>query len=534
MQSSTGKTIPKIVPAFCTGILLWLAWPVMPLTALVFVAFAPLLWLMHQPQKGKHFFGQVYVAMLSWNALTTWWIWNATAPGSVGAITVNSLLMCLPWIGARKISLKKGRLAGYISLAVFWLCFEHIHLTDWGLSWPWLTLGNVFATKPDWVQWYEYTGVSGGSFWVLLLNLLFYEWYRLYKTEKKWFPRKTAPAFLLILVLPIVISYGIKPLPGKGRANGNMVVVQPNIDPYEKISAGTFDAQLAKLLTLSEQAVDTNTRLLIWPETALYSPYGFEEDSLHRNFFLTPLWNFLRKHPQVKLFTGLESIRRFNSENKTADAKRIGETDQYYESYNGSVLLDSTGVVQTYHKTMLVPGVETLPGFLKFLSPWFEKFGGTGAGYAKQKERTVINTGAWKLAPAICYESIYGRFMSRYVANGANLVTIITNDGWWKNTPGHKQHMNYARLRAIETRKWVARSANTGISCFIAPDGRVVQAEPWNVATAIKNNMAMPNGAKTFYVQNGDIIFWVASLASAIIVAALLALWIIKKVKGRN
>jgi apolipoprotein N-acyltransferase len=63
----------------------------------------------------------------------------------------------------------------------------------------------------------------------------------------------------------------------------------------------------------------------------------------------------------------------------------------------------------------------------------------------------------FKIAPAICYESIYGEFMSKYIRNGANLICIITNDGWWKNTPGHKQHMNYARLRAIETRTWVAR-----------------------------------------------------------------------------
>ena len=114
----------------------------------------------------------------------------------------------------------------------------------------------------------------------------------------------------------------------------------------------------------------------------------------------------------------------------------------YYDSYNGSVLLDSSGALAFYHKSMLVPGVETLPWFLKFIDKWFEKFGGTTAGYAKQDERTVLNDTkhGYKIAPSICYESIYGEFMSKYVRNGANIICIITNDGWWQNTPGHKQH----------------------------------------------------------------------------------------------
>ena len=530
MQQQPGLAIPKILPALLSGLLLWLSWPVMPFTLLIFVSWVPLLWLMHQPQKGKRFFAQVYLTMLAWNALTTWWIWNATAPGSIGAITVNSLIMCLPWLGARKLAQKRGRLSGYLSLVIFWLCFEYIHLNDWGLSWPWLTLGNVFATRPDWIQWYEYTGVSGGSLWVLVLNILAYEWLRQYMNTRNAFPKKPAIGLLLTLVVPLLISFLIKPSVQPGKTGYNIVVVQPNIDPYEKIATGTFDAQLGKLIRTSESQIDDSTRLLIWPETAMYSPFGFEEDSLHKNYFLAPLWAFLKRHPQLKLFTGIESYRRLNSENKTSDSKRIGNTDEYYESYNGSVLLDSNGTLQTYHKTMLVPGVETLPGFLKFLTPWFEKFGGTGTGYVKQKERTVINTGEWKLAPAICYESIYGRFMSRYVNNGASLVTIITNDGWWKNTPGHKQHMNYARLRAIENRKWVARSANTGISCFIRPDGSVVQAEPWGKEAAIKNAMITGNGDKTFYVRYGDIIFQVAALATVMILAALIFLWIRKKI----
>ena len=183
---------------------------------------------------------------------------------------------------------------------------------------------------------------------------------------------------------------------------------------------------------------------------------------------------------------------------------------------------------------MLVPGVETLPWFLKFIDTWFEKFGGTTAGYAKQKQRSVLPAnGGYKIAPAICYESIYGEFMSDYISNGANIICIITNDGWWGNTPGHKQHMNYARLRAIETRKWVARSANTGISCFIDPYGTVFDAQPWDTAAAIKMHIPVDN-RETFFVRHGDILSRVTVLLSTLFITLMLVLWMIKKFFKKN
>lgn len=282
----------------------------------------------------------------------------------------------------------------------------------------------------------------------------------------------------------------------------NIVVVQPNIDPYEKVSAGSFEAQLQKLIITTEKQMDDMTGLVIWPETALYMGNGINETEMKENFLLKPFWDFLQRHPNISLFTGVESYRVFDRPTKTSQTFN----GFHYESYNGSALIDSSGPSAFYHKSMLVPGVETLPWFLKFLSKWFDKFGGTTAGYSKQAERTVLNEKhGYIIAPAICYESIYGEFMSKYVKNGANLICIVTNDGWWKKTPGHKQHMNYARLRAIETRTWVARSANTGISCFIDPYGRVYNPRPYDTQDAIKLSI-YDEGRTTFFVQNGDLL----------------------------
>ncbi|MBI3139508.1 MAG: apolipoprotein N-acyltransferase [Sphingobacteriales bacterium] len=493
--------------AFAGGLLFWTAWPVSPLTFLLFVAFVPLLWLEAKVESRKKFFGLTYITMFTWNVATTWWIWNASAPGAVAAFLANSLLMCLPWLGYKIAKKWLGTSGGLMALAAFWMCFEHIHLQDWGLSWPWLTLGNAFATHPEWVQWYEYTGTSGGTLWVLLVNMLLFLYIKETMTGNAGRNYKRLFIAVLSLALPVLLSkFAFQPPLKKSQASLQpVVIVQPNIDPYQKVSdaTGSFEAQLQKLIAISESQLNEQAALLVWPETALYMGSGIDEQNMKGNFFLNPLWDFLKRHPKLTLFTGIESYRQLDHPTKYTKAFE----GHFFESYNGSALLDSNGAYAFYHKSMLVPGVETLPWFLKFIDSWFEKFGGTTAGYAKQEDRNVlIEKNGYRIAPSICYESIYGEFMRNYVQHGANLVCIITNDGWWKKTPGHKQHMNYARLRAIETRTWVVRSANTGISCFIDPYGNVINPQPYNTAAAIQLTVPVNGTIKTFYTRYGDLL----------------------------
>ncbi len=525
-QNNFLKRFTNLFIAMAGGLMLWLAWPPSSLTFLIFIAWVPLLWLESRVKSRKKFVGLSYLVMFIWNFATTWWIWNASPPGAIAAFFANSLLMCLPWLGFKIVKKRLGEKIGYIALIAFWMCFEYIHLQDWGLSWPWLTLGNAFATHPQWVQWYEFTGTSGGTLWIMLVNILLFLHVKNNFNREEGKTYKNLIAAVLILVIPVGSSMLVK-VHTEIQVEKNIVVVQPNIDPYEKVSdvTGSFEAQLQKLIVTSEKEIDSNTALVVWPETALYSASRIDEESLNENFFLDPLWAFLKRHPNLSLFTGIESFRMIGHKTKYSEEFN----GQQYEFYNGSVLLDSSGASAFYHKSMLVPGVETLPWFLKFLGKWFEKFGGSSGGYAKQKERTVlIEKNGFKIAPAICYESVYGEFMSKYVRNGANLICIITNDGWWKKTPGHKQHMNYARLRAIETRTWVARSANTGISCFIDPYGTVIDPQPYDTKAAIKLNILAGVNNKTFFVKHGDI------LSKVMIVLSILLFGIVLFLKLKN
>lgn len=527
------KKLHPLLLSLLSGLLLYAAWPVSPLTPLIFVAWVPLLWLQEQGLSGKQFFGWVYLTMLTWNAAATWWIWNASAPGAVGAIVANSLLMCIPFASAYLVKRRMGDRAGFIALTVFWLSFEYFHLRDWGLSWPWLTLGNVFAGHPGWVQWYEFTGVSGGGCWILVANILFFQML----VTRKW--RVYGGWLAAVLLIPIGISIALatsnsrlSQLPA-GIPERNIVIVQPNIDPYEKLSTGSFDAMVQKLIRISESGLDSNTTLLVWPETALYMENHINEENMKGNYFLNPLWDLLRRHPRINLLTGVESFRMYKKGQQTSTAHKIEGADLYVDDYNAAMVLDSSGPLAIYHKTMLVPGVETLPPFLHILDSWFEKFGGTSGGYTGQAVRTVLPASGYHIAPSVCYESIYGEFMSRYVRNGADLIAVITNDGWWGNTPGYRQHENYARLRCIETRRWLIRSANTGVSCVIDPLGEIVDLRPWDKEGFIRMTVPVESGM-TFYVAFGDLISWLAIAITILVTGRLLWISIISFGKNRR
>ena len=524
------KKFNPLLLSLLSGLLLFAAWPVSPLTFLIFIAFVPLLWLEQQTTSRKKFFGWTYLTLVVWNIATTWWVLNSTLIGGAAAILANALLMCLPWILFYNIKKKKGDRIGYTALILFWLTFEYIHL-NWELSWPWLTLGNVFASHPGWVQWYEVTGTSGGSLWIMGVNVLVFLLLREKIQQSRWNIRQTI-FIVALLILPLVSSLFLDPafrkdtqivtVPGRPAAHiPNIILVQPNVDPWdEKFVAGKEQAQLQKLIRLSESQIDSNTALVVWPETAV--PVSIKEDEMKSNYFMAPVWDFLKRHPSINLFTGVEGFRFYSEQNKTPYSHKVPQSDKYEEVYNSAVLMDSSHF-QVYHKSKLVPGVETLPSFLNFMSPLFDKFGGTTGGYARQSERTVLQTynNSYHVAPAVCYESIYGEFMSAYVRNGADLIVVITNDGWWGNTAGYRQHESYARLRAIETRRWVARSANTGITCFIDPAGEVIDPQPWDKTAVIKKTI--PTGMhqdnrRTFYVKYGDILSKLVSAGTILLI----------------
>lgn len=530
------KLLP-LLASLAGAVLLWAAWPVSPLTLLIFVAWIPMLWLEANINSWKKFTGYTLIHMFLWNLLVTWWVALASAPGAVGAFVVNSIAMTIPWLLFYFTKRRLGQRIGYAGLIVYWLAFEFLH-HNWDLAWPWLTLGNSFAVQPGWVQWYQYTGASGGTLWILVTNLLAWSLINHYRNgERGREYRIRLAGLVLLLTTPILLSRLIISSEKKiasaawAGADRNIVVVQPNIDPYtEKFEAGSLEQQLNKLITLSESAINRGTRLVVWPETAI--PAQVREDMIKEDFRFRAVWSFLKRHPNVSLLTGLDSYIEYGTDRDKASpyARFHKPSGIYYDMFNTAALMEVDSTVQFYHKAKLVPGVETLPSFLNFMGKWFEDFGGVSGTLGRDKERKVFVPWDqyYKSAPIICYESIFSDYLTEFVRRGANVLVIITNDGWWDDTPGYRQHMNYARLRAIETRKWIARSANTGISCFIDPLGNVINPQPWDTEAAIRYNIPVDN-RQTFYVKYGDLL----SRTATVLALGLLVWLLIQVIRKR-
>lgn len=516
-----------LIASVAGGLLLWLSWPIFPTTLFIFVSLTPLLYIEDNAKNGRTLFLYSYILFLLWNLLTTWWVCMATVPGGIAANVANALIMCIPILLFHVTKMKLGKVVGYASLIIYWITYEYIH-HNWELSWPWLTLGNVFATHTQWVQWYEITGVTGGSIWVLLVNILVYNTYISYKNYGRG---KKYVYGVICIILSLFIPIMGSTLLGSNRASHyrafldkdlrkNIVIVQPNVNPYtEKFSLPVSEI-LNKLIVLSEKKMDEHTSLLVWPETAI--PAQVWEDDIKYHPDYQPLWAFLKRHPFCNILTGIDSYKRYPLGTKPPITARIEPGGQfYYDAFNTAAFFDADTTINLYHKGKLVPGVETLPSFLNVLGKWFESFGGISGTLGRDSHRKVFM--GWdeyyKAAPVICYESIYSDYITEYIRQGANVLAIITNDGWWGNTPGYKQHENYARLRAIESRKWIARSANTGISCFIDPLGNITQSLPWDTEGALKFNVPIENH-ETFFVKNGDYISKIA-----IYISIILLLW---------
>lgn len=515
---------------------------------LLLIGFVPLLTAVENiiqsdaPRKGKKIFLLCFTAFVIWNTSCIYWVFNAL--DAVNPLWVAALISIVPfglaavlmtfafWLyyRVRRIASKP---VSYAALVCFWIAYEYLHQT-WDLAFPWMTLGNGFAEAHSLVQWYEYTGVYGGTLWVLIANILAFE----LASQKENIPgglaRKKGFALALSLwvIIPVTLSLFIYSTFKEKADPANVVVVQPNIDPYEKWGPVPSDVQVRQLIRLSDSVGQPNTEYFIWPETSI--PDFVDEDEIRFNPNFLTIQNFLDKYKNGNVLSGIESYQLYTTA-KTPTSRFVERFGKYSDYFNAAINIENSARVQFYHKSKLVPGVEQLPfaSALFFLKPVFAAFGGSSGGFGRQDKPSVFYAqSGMGVAPVICYESIWGAYVAESVKQGAQFIAIITNDGWWGNTSGKDQHMDYAKLRAIETRRWVARSANTGISGFINERGDVTQKSKWWVATALKENINL-NEDLTFYVKYGDYIAFIGCIGAGIFACFLiLRSWPVKKREG--
>ena len=495
-----------------TGLLAALAWHPVGATLLIFVAFVPLLLAgediaaQGRGRRGWRFWGVAYLALFLFNLITTWWIKNATVEGAAAAIILNAALMTIPLAVYYRTRLRWGVVAGLCTLVPAWLLFEKIHL-GWELSWPWLTLGNVFCNRVSWVQWYSVTGHLGGSAWVWWVNAILFLGFC--HADRKHLAKAVCWATAVVLLL-LTVSLSMAPFAIDHLPRTEVVAVQPNIDPYLQKFEGSpgfipYEQQVARMERLSDSLITPKTRWVLWPETALDA--SLSEDAPHAEPLLRRLQAWVDAHPGLNLVVGATTYHVYPADSAPAGARRSAQGDRY-DVYNTALHLQAGNPqIGIYHKSKLVPGVEGIPypGALSLLNSLAINLGGTSGGLGRQPEREVFATanGAQRLAPAICYESVFGDFMADFARQGGQAIAIITNDAGWGNTAGHQQHLLLARLRAVEERRWVARSANTGISGFIDPAGNLSDTLGYGRMGAVRRSIGLSDQT-TGYMLWGD------------------------------
>jgi apolipoprotein N-acyltransferase len=509
-----------------SGVLLSLSFPPFQLLLPPFVALVPfLIYVGRAPQDrnggiavrrasfwmGAVYFGTVFYWLFTALVYYTW----LSLLGYLITVVVLSTFLALAGWAIHQLRAHHA-VPFWISAPVFWTTAEWVqgHLGD--LAFPWLGLGNTLSAYPALVGFADITGVRGVAFWLVLVNSLIAEWWLVGMT-RRW-PRQAAA---LALVLFIPLSYSIfRWTTLDTRPAARVLVVQPNIPEDLKLEReAAIDSSYTALNNLTRAQLDSApiVQLVAWPETAL--------PTFARN---APQWidwaEEMARSYNVSLLYGAVDVQFY--------------PDRSYDYYNAALFVNSDGVTEgTYRKHYLVPVVERVPyipvawmrglrlkaseeewriPLVGRMSTFLRWFGGFGRG----QEEQVFQIDGAGFGVMICYESIFAQLSRAYRRNGADFLVNITNDAWfgrerpwWSRTSALFQHPSHLVMRAIENRMGVARAANTGISMFVDPRGRVSQSTHLFEPATLVGTVHTTDGL-TLYARFGDWPGWLSALSA--------------------
>ena len=308
------------------------------------VAFVPLFALADLLEKEgvRHSNWLTYIPFLLFNIATTFWIWWISPAGAVAAIALNALQMFFIFWLFRKFRKRFSGALPYIFFIAAWIAWERVY-QNVEISWPWLILGESFATSPRLVQWYEYTGFLGGSLWILLTSTAVYH---LIRSARGEYTRRIRAALafsvaLLLIVPPVLSSVIYNRVEERGEAV-EVVAIQPNIDAYyEKHGGLDQNVQDSIMVALAEPLMSDDTRYVITPETFTFS---FDLDHPKDNVTYLHVQEFLKRHPNADFLLGSVTYRLFKSRAMGSPAARpLG--NMWFDSYNTAMMIDTTGIM---------------------------------------------------------------------------------------------------------------------------------------------------------------------------------------------
>ncbi|PIQ88232.1 MAG: apolipoprotein N-acyltransferase [Candidatus Omnitrophica bacterium CG11_big_fil_rev_8_21_14_0_20_42_13] len=453
--------VKRLFLSFLSAVLLALPFRNPNLWLFAWFGFVPLFFAIKEQSKGKVFFLAYFTGVVFWLS-AIYWLTNVTI---AGYIILSSYLALYFGIFGSLLSFYSILNTQYSILFIpaAWACLEYIRaylLTGF----PWALLGYSQYQNLPVMQIADIGGAYAVSFLVIMVNTLIYNTARIAYRALSKSKIDLSPRFCLIpiFVLFLSIGYGFLRLNSIHNTQYPILkvsLVQPNIAQDIKWDPALKDKTLNKLFLLTEKAAQEEPGLIIWPETSVQDFLMIKKGNYYNPGYLSDFIAGLGR----PFLTGIITVLTGND----------------YEAlfFNSAVLFSGNGeVLERYDKLHLVPFGEYIP--LRKKLPFIEKIVPID-DFSRGKEYTVFEPPAIsqrlpvKFSTLICFEDVFGNLARNFAKRGARFLVNITNDAWFMDTAEPYQHLAASVFRAVENRVSVVRSANTGISCFIAPSGRI-------------------------------------------------------------
>jgi len=476
-----------------------LAFPPFPTGFIACIALVPFFFFLEGKRLWEAFRGG-YLVGLIWVAGTFYWVGWATVIGFFGSLLWMPLSFALFSVLQRWLWIKWGK-RSLFAAPILWAGGEL--LFSFGeLGQTWLSLAYTQTYFPQMIQYISITGMYGIVLWVVLINVLFF-----FCIDRSWIPKKKLYAVsgvILLFLIPLFVSLCSDNRTPISEDEIHIALIQGNIDPYIKWTPSFIDSNFTVYSKMTADVVKQKPDLIVWPETAspCYLQYRFE----YLNRVRTQIDSL-----EIPLLTGALDFKWIEP----------GKTDRF----NAALFLQpKRGRIESYHKINLVPFSEKVPfsNNIPLLHTFLRKCKldvgnftpGDSISIFTFQPRSRDEPTAFSVI--ICYESVFPYLVRQFVRDGAEFLVIITNDGWFGHTSGPYQHAQMAVLRAIENRVWIARCANTGISEFIDPYGKIHKKTNLNQAAALVDTIHL-NQKKTFFVLHGTLFIWLIGFGNTFI-----------------
>ncbi len=525
-ETSVAYHVPRLADQYnspfwvlISGVLLGLSFPPFPLYGLAWIALVPILIRWSRLPLGWMLLRETYSTFLVMAAIAGHWVLfheqALTALTSGLGLLLVPIPMTLPFILSALVKRRFGTLVGFTSLVAMWLSMEFI-MTHGPAALPWLLLGNTQAEAMLFNQVADMTGVGALTLWLWLVNGAVF-----WVMDARALPLRVGYGIALAALIAAPVVYGIWRLPQLEAPAGHVSVgiVQPAVAPkqWADVTSGervNLLASLSNVMLLRAASERVHAELLLWPETSL--PVYYDARRQRELYSRLDAWAADR---DVALLTG--AITRYDSAPaltvEPVVAKRYAQVTPYY---NSALLFNAADQTQQYDKIHMIPFAERVPlvEWRVALAALGVASGGVGA-YGLGQQETLFQVNEHRFGSLICYESLFGDHARRLAKQGAEFLVVLSQDGWWGESAGYKQHFALSRLRAVETRRTVIMNAVTGESGLVHSDGSVQSTAGWMEQSA--EIVSVPTlHAQTYYTQHGD---WVGRYGLFVSTVVLLA-----------